>query len=49
MLHPPFVDEVTGEELHKKTMPYDENISMLLSLSSEYFEKAQPALLQIIQ
>jgi hypothetical protein len=32
-----------------KIMPYDENISILFAIANEYFEKAQPDLLGVIQ
>jgi len=42
-------DEVLGEDRNMKKLPYDENISILFALASDYFEKAQPPLLDIIQ
>ena len=43
------MDKDTGERRRALSIPYDENISILLSVASDYFEVAQPALLQIIQ
>lgn len=44
-----FIDEVTGEEAQVMIMPYDENISILFTLANDYFDKAQPVLLGVIQ
>ncbi len=41
-------DRLTLTQLGK-IMPYDENISILLAIANEYFEKAQPDLLEVIQ
>jgi len=42
-------NEVTGEEERIRSLPYDENIVILFSLASDYFDEAQSILLQIIQ
>ena len=42
-------DEELGEERNMKRLPYDENISILFSLANDYFDKAQPELMKIIQ
>lgn len=42
-------DEETGERRRALSIPYDENISILLSNANDYYDVVQPILLGIIQ